>query len=105
MKCNVDEFLHSIVILESPQKTAPGQAENCRYPIRVQAQFAQSTILCFEYFGFHDHVFNCARLFDTCCKFGTSYEYLYSYFGIFRVNQNNFHWYKIDLIQVLLPFQ
>ena len=40
----------------------------------------------------------------TCCNFGTSHEYLYSYIGIFRFNRNNFHWHKIDLIQVLLTF-
>ena len=27
----------------------------------------------------------------TCFNFGTSHEYLYSYFGIFRVNQNKLH--------------
>ena len=39
------------------------------------------------------------RYFMTCCKFGTSHEHLYSYFGIFCVSQNNFHWYKINLIK------
>ena len=41
----------------------------------------------------------------TCCNFGTSDEYLYSYFGIFRVNQNNFHWCKINLIKSSFAFQ
>ena len=37
-------------------------------------------------------------VFDDMLQFGTNHEYLYSYFGTFRVNQNNFHLYKIDLI-------
>ena len=30
--------------------------------VHRQAKFAQSTILCFQYLGFHDHTFNSAKL-------------------------------------------
>ena len=39
-------------------------AQPAAIDIRVhrQAKLAQSTILCFQYLGFHDHTLNCAKL-------------------------------------------
>ena len=36
--------------------------ETCDIRLHRQAKFAQSTILCFQYFGFHNHTFNRAKL-------------------------------------------
>ena len=47
------EFMNSVVQI----------APRAHYiTVHRQAKFAQSTILCFQYLGFHDHTFNRAKL-------------------------------------------
>ena len=40
----------------------PGDTQETHTTVHRQAKFAQSTILCFQYLGIHDHTFNRAKL-------------------------------------------